>query len=78
MELFQENSFKANSVETFQCLLEYKCGFKVDIRYLDHQRHVVKKIVIAFPVVGLRKQVSDDISVYDMNKEGKTKEKSSS
>ena len=58
--------------------MEYKCGFKVDIRYLDHQRLVVKKIVIAFPVVRQRKQDSDDINIYDMNKEGKTKEKSSS
>ena len=58
--------------------MEYKCGFKVDIRYLDHQRHVVKKIVIAFPVVRQENQDSDDINIYDMNKEGKTKEKSSS
>ena len=54
--------------------MEYKCGFKVDIRYLDHQRHVVKKIVIAFPVVRQRKQDSHDINIYDMNIEGKTKE----
>ena len=40
--------------------MEYRCGYKVDIRYLDHQRQVVKKIVIAFPVVKQRKQDSHD------------------
>ena len=48
---------------------------KVDSRYLDDQRQVVKKIVIAFPVVRQENQDSDDINIYDMNKEGKTKEK---
>ena len=58
--------------------MDFRCGYKVDIRYLDHQRQVVKKIVIAFPVVRQENQDSDDINIYDMNKEGKTKEKSSS
>ena len=54
--------------------MDFRCGYKVDIRYLDHQRQVVKKIVIAFPVVRQRKQDSHDINIYDMNMEGKTKE----
>ena len=58
--------------------MDFRCGYKVDIRYLDHQRQVVKKIVIAFPVVRQENHDTDDINIYDMNKEGKTKEKSSS
>ena len=43
---------------------EYKCHYKVDIRYSNDQRLVVKKIVIELPVQTVEVENSHDINIY--------------